>query len=217
MAALLAITVVVAVVYLAVAAVVGRSPELVVAITFPVQYALMYLLVRRLSRRFGTGRVVDDMQWRVERRDVWPGIGTAALALVATAIVVSLARALLDLPVESTDQFGSLDDTTATRLMIAVAAVIGAPLLEELVFRGVVLHALLRWGQAVAILGSSLLFGLTHLNPELGISQNVVITVSTTTTGCVLAWVARRSERLGPSMVAHAAFNLLAVTLLFTS
>jgi membrane protease YdiL (CAAX protease family) len=217
MAALFAITIVVAVVYLAVAALVGRSPELLVAITFPVQYALMYVLVRRLSRRYGTGRVVDDLRWRVERRDVWPGIGTAVLALVVTAIVVSLARAVLDLPVDATDQFGSLDDTTATRAMIAIAAVIGAPLFEELVFRGVVLHALLSWGQAVAILGSSLLFGLTHLNPELGVSPNVVIILSTTTTGCVLAWVARRSERLGPSMVAHAAFNLLAVTLLFTS
>jgi membrane protease YdiL (CAAX protease family) len=217
MAGLLVITVVVALVYLAVAAAAGRSPELLVAVTFPVQYALMYVLVRRLSRRYGTGRVVEDLQWRVEGRDVWPGIGTAVLALILTAIVVNVARTLLDLPVDATDQFGSLDDTTATRLMIAVAAVIGAPLFEELVFRGVVLHALLRWGRAAAILGSSVLFGLTHLNPELGISENVVIIISTTTTGCVLAWVARRSDRLGPSMVAHATFNLIAVTLLFTT
>jgi membrane protease YdiL (CAAX protease family) len=217
MAGLLAITVAVALVYLVVAAVAGRSPELLVAVTFPVQYALMYVLVRRLSQRYGTGRVVEDLRWRVERRDIWPGIGSGLLALVATAIVVNVARTLLDLPVEATDQFGSLDDTTATRLMIAVAAVIGAPLFEELVFRGVVLHALLRWGWTVAVVGSSMLFGLTHLNPELGISENAVILVSTTTTGCVLAWVAHRSERLGPSMVAHASFNLIAVTLLFTT
>jgi membrane protease YdiL (CAAX protease family) len=217
MAGLLGITAAVAVLYLVVAAVVGRSTELLVAVTFPVQYGLMYLLVRRLSRRYGTGDVVADLRWRVERRDVWPGIGTAVLALLATALVVNIVRSVLGLSADATDQFGSLDDTTATRIMIGLAAVIGAPLFEELLFRGVVLHALLGWGQVGAILASSALFGLTHANPELGLTENVVILVSTTTTGCVLAWMACRADRLGPSMVAHAAFNALAVTLLFAS
>ena len=214
---LVGITLAVGIVYGIVAAVVGTSSELLLAVTFPVQYGLVYLLVRQLSRRYGTGRVAADLCWRIERRDVWPGIGTAFLALVVTAVVVNLARSVLGLPAEATDQFGSLDDTTATRVMIAVAAVIGAPLFEVLLFRGVVLHAMLARGQAVAILGSSLLFGLTHLNPELGLDQNVVLLVSTTTTGCVLAWVACRADRLGPGMVAHAGFNLLAVALLFSS
>jgi membrane protease YdiL (CAAX protease family) len=213
---LLGITFAVGIAYAAVAAVVGTSTELLLGITFPVQYGLMYLLVRELSRRYGTGRVTADLCWRVERRDVWPGIGTAFLALVVTAVVVNLARSVLGLPSDPTDQFGSLDDTTPTQVMIAIAAVIGAPLFEELLFRGVVLHALLVWGEVVAILGSSLLFGLTHLNPELGLDQNVLLLVSTTATGCVLAWVARRAERLGPGMVAHAGFNLLAVILLFS-
>ena len=107
---------------------------------------------------------------------------------------MNLARSVLGLPAEPTDQFGSLDETTATQVMIAIAAVVGAPLFEELLFRGVVLHAMLVWGEAAAILGSSLLFGLTHLNPELGLDQNVLLLVSTTTTGCVLAWVARRGR-----------------------
>ena len=122
------------------------------------------------------------------------------LALVATVIVVNVARTLLGLPAEASDQFGTLDDTTATRVMIGVAAVIGAPLFEELLFRGVVLHALLGWGEVVAIVGSSTLFGLTHVNPELGLDQNVLLLVSTTTTGCVLAWMARRA---GPPRTEH--------------
>jgi membrane protease YdiL (CAAX protease family) len=65
------------------------------------------------------------------------------------------------------------------------------------------------------VLGSSLLFGLTHLNPELALSPNVLLLVSTTTTGSAFAWITLRAERLGPAMVAHAAFNLVAVTLLF--
>jgi len=217
LAGLLGITAVVAILYLTAAAALGPSSELLIAITLSVQYALMYLLVRRLSRRYGTGRVADDLRWRVEGRDVWPGVGTAGLALIATVVVVNVARTLLGLPVEASDQFGALDDTTATRIMIGVAAVIGAPLFEELLFRGVVLHALLGWGEAVAIAVSSALFGLTHVNPDLGLDQNVLLLVSTTTTGCVLAWRAHRSGRLGPSMVAHSAFNLLAVTLLFAS
>lgn len=213
---LVGITLAVGIVYGAAAVVVGTAPELLLAITLPVQYGLMYLLVLQLSRRYGTGRVVSDLRWRVEWRDIWPGVGTAVLALVGTAVVVNVARSVLGLPAEAADQFGTLDETTVTRVMIVVAAVIGAPLFEELLFRGVVLHAMLAWGQSAAILGSSMLFGLTHLNPELGLDQNVLLLVSTTTTGCVLGWVARRADRLGPGMVAHAGFNLLAVALLFS-
>ena len=214
---LLAISLVAGIAYAIVSAAFGESAALTLAVTFPIQFAGIYLIVRRISRRYGSGNVVEDLTWRVQGRDVWPGLGTAFLAMVVTAIAVNAVRAWLDIPVEPTDQFGTLDDTTVARAILAVAAVLGAPLFEELLFRGVVLHALLRWGKAVAVAGSSLLFGLTHLSVELAGTENVLVVVSTTVTGAVLAWTVLRLDRLGPAMVAHSAFNLIAVVATFAT
>ena len=181
------------------------------------QYLLLYRVVRRISRRHGTGRVADDLGWRVGRRDVWPGIGTAALALVGTVVAGALLRAVLDFPVGDETQFGSLDDTSAARLVLAVAAVLGAPFLEELLFRGVILHALLRWGWPTVIAGSSLLFGLIHLNAELTLRHNMLIVGSTAATGAILAWVVLRTDRLGPAIVAHTGFNALVIWAVFSA
>ena len=165
----------------------------------------MYLLVRRLSRRYGTGRVADDLRWRVERRDVWPGIGTAVLALVATAIVVNVARSVLGLPAEATDQFGSLDDTTATRIMIARrrrhrgAAVRGAA-----VPRGGAARAarLGQGGRDPRELGRS--SGSPTSTPSSASTRTCCSSCRPRPpAACSPGW-RRRAGRLGPSMVAHA-------------
>ena len=88
--------------------------ELLVAVTFPVQYA------RDLPARaapLATATAPVDVVGRPAAgassgRDVWPGLGTAVLALVVTADRREHRPARwLDIPVEPTDQFGTLDDT----------------------------------------------------------------------------------------------------------
>ncbi len=60
--------------------------------------------------------------------------------------------------------FETLDDTPAERLAVVLAALVAAPLLEELVFRGMVQHPLeRRWGPARAILFTASVFALAHL------------------------------------------------------
>lgn len=214
---LVGITVIAGVVAVATSNLAGGSDAALLAVSLPLQYALMYLLVRRISQRHGTGRVADDLGWRIGRRDLWPGVGTTVLTLVVTAVVVSSARSLLGIGEDTGDQFGSLDDTSTARVLLAIAAVIGAPLFEELFFRGVVLHAMLAWGRLRAVVGSSLFFGVTHLNPELSGGENLLVLLSTAVTGAVLAWVVLRTGRLGPSMVAHACFNLVAISIVFST
>jgi hypothetical protein len=80
----------------------------------------------------------------------------------------------------------------------------GAPLVEELFFRGLLLRALLwRTRAPVAIVLSGVLFALAHFE--------AVQFAGLAVFGCVLGYLAWRTGRLGPGMAAHAAFNGAAV------
>jgi membrane protease YdiL (CAAX protease family) len=84
---------------------------------------------------------------------------------------------------------------------------VGAPIVEELFFRGLVLRSLeRRFGSTWAVALSSVLFGLAHPQP-LPAKALVLVMVSLAALGALLATLAVRTGRLGPSIVTHAVFN----------
>ncbi len=79
-----------------------------------------------------------------------------------------------------------------------------APLVEELFFRGLVQGSLARrFGPAVGVAGSAVVFGLAHFQ-ALQLPALILF-------GLVLALLAHRTGRLGPAIVAHATFNAITV------
>jgi membrane protease YdiL (CAAX protease family) len=93
-----------------------------------------------------------------------------------------------------------------TFLMISLAA----PLLEELVFRGVVLQGFLkRYSPAKAIIWSAVIFGVAHLNPWQFLAAFPM--------GLVIGWVYWKTNSLVPGMLIHfinnsSAFLMLLIT-----
>ncbi|HKH88367.1 MAG TPA: CPBP family intramembrane glutamic endopeptidase [Acidimicrobiales bacterium] len=91
--------------------------------------------------------------------------------------------------------------------VLTVLVCIGSPLVEELFFRGLLLRGLLgrlgvlgaRRGPAAAIVITGVVFGLVHFE-ELQF-------IGLASFGMVLAYLAYRTGRLGPSIMAHVAFN----------
>jgi membrane protease YdiL (CAAX protease family) len=82
--------------------------------------------------------------------------------------------------------------------------VVGAPLAEEVFFRGFVQRAAVaRIGRVAGIIGTAALFGLVHYQLE----QLVALVVF----GVVLGVLADRTGRLGPSIITHMAFNATTV------
>jgi uncharacterized protein len=78
------------------------------------------------------------------------------------------------------------------------------PVLEESLFRGVILRGFLsHYPRAWAILGSALLFGAVHLN--------IYQFVTATSLGIVSGWLYERSRSLWPSIILHSAFNTISV------
>lgn len=89
-------------------------------------------------------------------------------------------------------------------VVLVVVVVLGAPLVEELFFRGLVLRSLEpRWGTIGALAGSSVLFAATHFQ--------VVQFPALLMFGVVLGVLTQRTGRLAPAVAAHLGFNLTTV------
>jgi membrane protease YdiL (CAAX protease family) len=94
---------------------------------------------------------------------------------------------------------------------LILVVTIGAPVFEELFFRGLMLPTLSRsWPVWAAVAVSSAIFGVLH------VGQPVPAIAYITLTGAVLAVVRIRTHSLVPCVVAHAVFNTTSVLMLLT-
>lgn len=99
------------------------------------------------------------------------------------------------------------------RLLLALLVITLGPLVEEVLFRGLLLSTLLhrlRRGWAIGL--SALLFGLVHL-PDLNYLWYAVPNL--VLLGAALAWLRLRAASLWPAVLAHGVNNLLAVLVWF--
>lgn len=98
---------------------------------------------------------------------------------------------------------GSFDSSLGAAIFI-VSSVVIAPVVEEYLFRGVALDALRpRYGVAVAVVGSSVLFGAIHF-----LIGSVSALVSATLSGFVYAGMRIQFENLTGAILAHGLNNL---------
>jgi len=82
-------------------------------------------------------------------------------------------------------------------------AVVGAPVVEEIIFRGLLFGALFRvMGFPAAAIMSSVVFAAVH---GYGLEGTVAVTV----TGSLLCWVYWRTGRLWTAILAHGVHNAL--------
>ncbi|HVT78547.1 MAG TPA: CPBP family intramembrane glutamic endopeptidase [Acidimicrobiales bacterium] len=92
--------------------------------------------------------------------------------------------------------------------LLAVLLVVGAPLVEEIFYRGMLLRSLKRSLPAwPSIVTCGVVFGAAHFD--------LVTLPGLAAFGIVLAWLSDRSDRLGPNILAHAAFNAATVVALW--
>ena len=130
------------------------------------------------------------------------------IVLVAIPLNLGIAGPLIEL-VPMTDFFREmiremvLEMASDQGLLMVIALVIAAPILEELIFRGIMLDGLLRiYSPTKAVIVSSLLFGLIHLNPAQFVGGALV--------GGFMGWVYVHTRSVLATILIHASFNLTA-------
>jgi hypothetical protein len=150
--------------------------------------------------------------WRDLAYGLGAGVGLYAFIILIVAPLLLFLASLLFGDVAPPDQARLLlpprpDAFEAT--VAAVGAIVGAPLGEELFFRGLLYRSLRRrFRFSVSAMVSAAAFGLVHL-PPLVIPLMFVV-------GMVLAYVVERRGSLVASIAAHMAFNAIGITSILT-
>jgi len=168
------------------------------------------------TQRWGSGKPLHDVGFRPRWTDIaWGPViwfATILMQVMVGAIVLGL-----DIPIaNNTDDIGDLNADRTYTIAILITAVVAAPIVEELVFRGMVMRSLLeRMPVVAAVILQGVLFGVAHVDPVRGIG-NVGLAMVLSGVGISLGGAAYLLRRIGPTMVAHAIFNGLVMLLLLT-
>lgn len=138
--------------------------------------------------------------------------GSLLLKVVAIALAVSLlSNYITDALLNNLSLFGyenniSMEYATKTPLenvLYVISVAVMPALVEEFMFRGIILHRLRVFGDGFAILVSSILFGLIHANP-VQIPFAFIV-------GLALAFVVVKTGSILPSVIVHFTVNCSSV------
>jgi uncharacterized protein len=203
----------------------SKYPLWLVAITQIPQWIGLIGVCWFASRTWGTGNIRNDYGLRFRFSDAVGFPIGILLQLVFVKALYKILGPLYRLIFNSTHwswfDISKLDEpakelTAKGRgavgvLLLILVVVVGAPLFEELFFRGLVLRSFAaRYNDGLALVGSAIMFGLIHWQP-LQLPALIMF-------GLVVGSAAQRTGRLGLGMAIHAGFNATAVvTLLFFS
>ncbi len=196
---------------------------------------LQYMGLVVVGQALGQGPAVGWLLWRAWGADrgwrtlgLWPprGVGAGVLGLlVALPVVMSvlLATAMIGYalagdppPRVGHDLLKTLQesDSAAGTALLLFSAVVIAPVLEELVYRGLLQTGLvsatgwrLRWP---AILVTSLIFTVVHGTVVWQALPGLFVL------SLILGWLYERTGSLWPCVTTHAGFNAMNIALLLT-
>ena len=145
------------------------SNLLLLLVSAPLSWAVLIGWPWWVSRRKGTGRMSADFGLAMRWTDLLLGVAGGVLALVVSASLAVAYSAVFggDAPT-NTDIISGESQSLVTIVVLFVVIAVGTPIAEEIFFRGLVLGAARkRWGTAVGIAFSSLLFGAFHVQADL--------------------------------------------------
>lgn len=181
-------------------------------VVYPVFFGGMYLAARRISRRHGSGHMGADYGWRRPRAS---DLGWGALAWFTGLILSAVIGALLRVDDNRTGEALLGDDpNTLVYVAAGIAAIVGAPLFEELYFRGPIMHSLLaRYRAPIAITLQAFIFMAYHVIPAPQLARLYYV-LPIFALGLVFGTVAYRTKSLAAAQIAHFVNNALAFAVL---
>jgi membrane protease YdiL (CAAX protease family) len=171
-----------------------------------IQYAIMLAIVLLLTKGLDRRQVLALGR----PRSWWRAAGLAIVTIVGIYVFTTALDPFLHAGEEQGYTPPSWEPAHADAYAVnfVVIAVI-APIVEELMFRGVGFSLLARYGSLVAIAVVGIAFGLVH-----GLVYGFVILAAF---GAGLAWLRAKTGSLYPCVAVHATFNAVALVVAVTT
>jgi len=173
-----------------------------VVVQFGLMLGVLLLIAKGLPKR-GLFALRRPRSWK-------RALGLAAAALVAIYVASLAYTGLLSLlgDFDPTEEQGLVPDgwdSSRAPPFIAffLAVTILAPIVEELTYRGLGFSLISPYGVVLAIVGTGLLFGLTH-----GLLIGLPVLAFF---GIVVGWLRAKTDSVYPGMLLHATFNAVAL------
>ncbi len=163
------------------------------------------------SQRAGTGDPIADYGISFAPVDLLGlGIGLLSQLVVVNLVYLPLEAIWPDTFTDDRLQENARDLVDraggATMLVLVLIVVVGAPIVEELFYRGLLQRSLLnRFNDGVVVVGVAAVFALVHFRPVEYPGLFVF--------GLILGVCAWRTGRLGMAILAHVAFNATGLVL----
>lgn len=166
-----------------------------------------------VAGRKGNGAVAD---FGIRARPLDVPVGIVLGVVLQLVVLPLLYLPLLQLLGRTTDDLSAparnltdKADGTAGWIVLALIVVVGAPVFEEIFYRGLLLSALRKRGlhDAVACLLSGAVFAAMHFQ---GLQFAGLFVL-----GTILSVLVVRTDRLGPAILTHAGFNATTVVTLY--
>lgn len=163
-----------------------------------------------ISRLRGNG-VRLDFGLRVQWADIGWGVVFGVAALITAAVIATILTELFgEFESSAGDLAKAMQDYPVARFLFALAVGFGAPIVEELCYRGLLVTSLLKRGMNrwVAIVIAAALFAAMHLEPIRFVLLFAI--------GLILGWARLRRNNTTTAIVAHMTNNLPgAISILF--
>lgn len=181
------------------------TPIWVVGISGLSMWATYLYVISAISNRYGSGDVLSDYRISFRWRDVWGiPIGIASQFILVTAVTYPLTKLFPDeFSVEEVEKRArELADAASGGwvFVLFLIVVVGAPIVEEIVYRGLLQQGLERSvNPAIALVVTAAIFAAIHLQP--------IEFPGLFAFALVLGWTYRKTQRLGLPIITHMAFN----------
>jgi membrane protease YdiL (CAAX protease family) len=177
-------------------------------------WAAFLLALAVVSNKYGTGRRRDDFALRFRPLDLI-GVPIGVFSQLALIPLVYLPLRALWPDTFTTARLEERAQDLADRatgfstILLVVVVVVGAPIVEELVYRGLLQRSIAAaWGAAPALILTALWFSLIHLSP--------VEYPGLFVAGLVFGAGVLVTKRIGLSIVTHAAFNATGIVVVLS-
>ncbi|MBN4047563.1 CPBP family intramembrane metalloprotease [Acidimicrobiaceae bacterium AH-315-P05] len=178
------------------------GPE-VFAATLPLQLGLFggAILVASISRDPLRALRLDDVKYG----EIAVSFGVGVLAQIVIIVAYSPFVWLFDIELDAAEELAAQFSGGSVMLLVLIA-VVGAPVSEELFFRGLVQGSLEQTEPAWKAVGvTSLLFSVSHFQ--------LLQAPGLLAFGLLLGWQVSRTGRIGGAIAMHAGFNSIGVYL----